>query len=73
MARDHPRPTAKERNDLLEAVGGGQTGMAGPGPLNGRGSGVAIDHGRDFQPATSINSFSLPPSASQLVAKACRS
>jgi hypothetical protein len=28
---------------------------------------------RDFQPATSINSFSLPPSASQLVAKACRS
>jgi hypothetical protein len=28
---------------------------------------------RDFQPATSINSFSLPPWASQLVAKACRS
>ena len=26
-----------------------------------------------WKPATSINSFSLPPSASQLVAKACRS
>jgi hypothetical protein len=28
---------------------------------------------RDFQPATSISSFSLPPSANQLAAKACRS
>jgi hypothetical protein len=28
---------------------------------------------RDFQPATGIGSFSLPLSASQLVAKACRS
>ena len=28
---------------------------------------------RDLQPATNISSFSLPPSASQLMAKACRS
>jgi hypothetical protein len=27
----------------------------------------------DFQPTISTNSFSLPPSANHLVAKACRS
>jgi hypothetical protein len=47
--------------------------MRGAGSLGGRGLVYRSIIIRDLQPAASINSFSLPPSASQLAAKACRS
>jgi hypothetical protein len=47
--------------------------VSGAGPLGGGGLVSRSIIMGDFQPATSSNSFSLPPSASRLVAKACRS